>query len=413
MFACLAHQSSMQELDLLNPVLDPRIAFSRASSKTYFGSDGLLHTAAADEWPLEYDPITLQPLGRSVWEQRTNLLLYSHDLTNAYWNAATGGATITANAGIALDGTMTACRVAGSTSFAQIFSNAVVVTGGLRYALSAVITPEQAVGNWALRAYRDASNYAAVELNFSSATPTGVLTEAGTAAASTFSITRVAANSWLVVLLFTPSASLGWSGRFYVNYGTAAAKSAIVDCFQLEAGAFASPYIPTVGSQVTRVRDVPDLADIRTVRFNQARGQTVLLEYQYENGNSFTLMQVLDEDAALDNDWLIYSNNNPDNFIARMYGTSGTPGAHFGGVFTSSRGVPNKGVVATDQGGTSGTLNGAPVVSSSTCVPPSSGLLSARLAQLASGSSVLNGHLRRIRFYPAKLSPPEMLTLAA
>ena len=65
------------ELNLLAPTLDPRITFSRTTTKSYIASDGTRQIAAANVWPREFDPVTLAPLGRSVWEARTNLFLNS------------------------------------------------------------------------------------------------------------------------------------------------------------------------------------------------------------------------------------------------------------------------------------------------------------------------------------------------
>lgn len=49
-----------------------------STTRTYFGSDGLLKTAVANEPIFEYDPVTLALLGmRWEMEQRTNLLLQS------------------------------------------------------------------------------------------------------------------------------------------------------------------------------------------------------------------------------------------------------------------------------------------------------------------------------------------------
>ncbi len=53
-------------LDFMTPTLDARITFTRASPKTYIGSDGARYTAGINESPLEYDPVTLQPIGRSL-----------------------------------------------------------------------------------------------------------------------------------------------------------------------------------------------------------------------------------------------------------------------------------------------------------------------------------------------------------
>jgi hypothetical protein len=59
--------------------------FTSSGGKTYFKADGLMYTSAANEWPLEFDPVTHAVLGRSIWEARQNVCKYSADLTNAAW----------------------------------------------------------------------------------------------------------------------------------------------------------------------------------------------------------------------------------------------------------------------------------------------------------------------------------------
>jgi hypothetical protein len=64
------------------------ITFTRASSATYVGSDGLIKTAATNESRFDHDPTTGESLGLLVEEQRTNLLLHNRDLTQAAWAAS-------------------------------------------------------------------------------------------------------------------------------------------------------------------------------------------------------------------------------------------------------------------------------------------------------------------------------------
>lgn len=273
MLNALAHQSSMQELDLLNPQLDPRITFSRASTKTYFGSDGLLQTAANDVWPLEYDPITLKPIGRSVWEQRTNLLQDSGQFETSFWNKI--GVAVTTGAAVALDGSMTARRVtsAAGASFPQIYSNNVSLTVGAKHTVSLDITPETVAGNCALRAYRDGTNSVALQLDFSGATPVGTLQEVGVTG-STFDIEKSGASRWRVSITFTPAIATGWGLRFYLSYLASApsAASYLIEAAQLEAGVFASPRIINTGSQVTRAADAPVVSDVGVLRYNAITG---------------------------------------------------------------------------------------------------------------------------------------------
>lgn len=64
-------------IDFRSGQLDRILTFTRASSQTYFDSTGTLQTAGTNIPAFDYDPVTLAPLGLSLWEGRTNLLLNS------------------------------------------------------------------------------------------------------------------------------------------------------------------------------------------------------------------------------------------------------------------------------------------------------------------------------------------------
>ena len=57
--------------------LDPRITFTRASTATYIGRDGLVKYAGEDEPRFDHDPDTLESLGLLIEESRTNLITRS------------------------------------------------------------------------------------------------------------------------------------------------------------------------------------------------------------------------------------------------------------------------------------------------------------------------------------------------
>lgn len=96
--------------------LDPRITYTRASTGTYVGADGLIKNAAVNEPRFDHAPTTGESLGLLVEEARTNNVRQSivrPDLpgdTYSFWTLSSG-ATITPNADIAPDGTFTAALV--------------------------------------------------------------------------------------------------------------------------------------------------------------------------------------------------------------------------------------------------------------------------------------------------------------
>ena len=61
------------KLDFANArALDPRITFTRASSASYVGKDGLIKLALPNEPRFDHDPITGESLGLLIEEERTN-----------------------------------------------------------------------------------------------------------------------------------------------------------------------------------------------------------------------------------------------------------------------------------------------------------------------------------------------------
>ena len=114
--------------------------FERASVATYYDADGVLQTAAIDEPRLDHDPVTLEPLGLLVEEERINILLNS-DLpadqsvtltAGQYTLSAWGAGSVSVGAyGSASDGTpLTFTATAGSES--------IVITGDIdRFQLEA------------------------------------------------------------------------------------------------------------------------------------------------------------------------------------------------------------------------------------------------------------------------------------
>jgi len=96
--------------------LDPRITFTRSTTATFTGSDGLIQTAAIDAPRFDYNPVTLAPLGLLIEEQRANLLTYSEQFDNAAWTKIS--TTITANTIIAPDGALSGDLSVADTSSA-------------------------------------------------------------------------------------------------------------------------------------------------------------------------------------------------------------------------------------------------------------------------------------------------------
>jgi len=187
----------------------------------------------------DFDPVTLQPRGLLVEEQRTNLFTYSDDFANAAWTKSS--ATVTANQAVSPDGTTNADLLQITAQFGRLQAGS--VTLGTVYTFSI----------WA----RTASGTRVYSLYDAAGNPIGTLT---------------ATTAWTRhTITFTAPAT----STLYVMQDRNAGP--FVDTFiygaQLEAGAFATSYIPTVASTVTRSADVATInGSLFSQWFNQSEG---------------------------------------------------------------------------------------------------------------------------------------------
>ena len=231
------------KLDFANArALDPRITFTRASTATYVGANGLIKTAGVDEARFDHDPATGESLGLLIEEQRTNLLTWSEDFTNTAW-ILFGTASRTANAVIAPDGNTTADAVT------------LPVGSGIYQFISASANTTYTFSVW-LRSPSISQNVNIVlNTNLGDATQ---LTVTATTTWQRFSITK---TTIVGTTTLTSQLSSGVGNTFYV-WGA-----------QTEVGAFPTSYIPTSGSTVTRSADSASITGTNLTSFyNQSKG---------------------------------------------------------------------------------------------------------------------------------------------
>jgi hypothetical protein len=204
----------------------------------------------------DYDPVTLAPKGLLIEEQRTNLLLQSATFDNAAWNKGTGGA-ISANSVVAPDGTTTADAYTFATS-----------TGVFAY-LSQTVSTASNVANtysiWVKRPLGSGSRTFRLAISDVTISTANSSTFTATETWQRFEFTRTSPNS---------TGSVG-GGFILGGVAPSIAGGEILEVWgaQLEAGAFATSYIPTVASQVTRAADGASMIGNNFARwYNQTEG---------------------------------------------------------------------------------------------------------------------------------------------
>lgn len=254
------------KLDFTNArTLDPRITFTRASTATYVGVNGLIKTAGVDEPRFDHDPITGESLGLLIEESMINYQTYSVDINTG--KGYLTGSTLSSNAATAPDGTTTATRITGSgiDEITRLGWNT-QGTSNTQYNVFSVFVKANS-GTPILGFYSNTFVAGAVAFNIDlSDGSTNTIGGAGS-----FSSKVVAyPNGWYRVTVMGGPGT-GASGSWNINLvpsltsarGSQSGSNASSSYFiwgvqeELSSGFFPTSYIPTSGSTVTRAADLP------------------------------------------------------------------------------------------------------------------------------------------------------------
>ncbi len=260
------------------------VTFTRASGGGRFNASGVYEWLGNDVPRLDYDPVTLQPRGILIEEQRTNLLTYSEQFDNAIWTKS--NATITPNAVVAPDGTPTGdslivSAVAGEHRLARTNLGSTDVR--VQNTLSIYVkNMGQSIVRLYIRNWATAASFVRCTFNLTDGSFSG-LSIGGNGSSPSARIDHVG-NGWYRCALSGIADSAAGTVRADVfvldsseneSYTGDGYSGIYIWGAQLEAGEFPTSYIPTEASQVTRSADV---ASVNTLSpwYNPASGTFVV-----------------------------------------------------------------------------------------------------------------------------------------
>ena len=370
------------------------------------GSSALAYydtTASAYNAPrFDYDPVTLAAKGLLVEESRANLLLYSNDWSNAVW--AKTNITRTAAAALGPDGTFSMTKLEATASAGTSCSQAVVATA-TSHTYSIYVKQGSAAtdaNSFLVFNTTTATVLAQLTVNYA----TGVITQTvGTGATAVNSGNSI----WRIIIPVTSGITIGNSIFCYSCFAGApetAGEFAYASQAQFEAGAFATSVIPTVASQVTRAADV---ASVNTLSpwYNSVAG-TFYAEYDTTvlRVGSTAVYNVVSADAGNSNNQIALYNYS--NFAGGRVVTGGLTQADINGGGSPTNDATIKSGIAYAVNNVAVTANGAAPGTDASVTLPTVDRIS--LGQVAS-TGFLNGHLRRITYYPRRLTNAELQTL--
>lgn len=226
----------------------PTPTFTRASSGTFVGSNGLIQSAAINAPRFDHDPLTLACKGLLIEEQRINVCLQSENLGTT-WTQNYVSASL--NVAVAPDGNTTADKIVENTASAIHGVDQQTTFTAVPYTLSFYAKKD---GRTWIRAFF--SGLASTWFNIDSGT-------VGTVASGFTASIVDAGNGWYRCSISGTAAAGTLSSGVRMATGDGintylgdGVSGVFLWGAQLEAGAFPTSYIPTTTGSVTRSADV-------------------------------------------------------------------------------------------------------------------------------------------------------------
>ena len=302
---------------------------TRATTATRVNSAGLIESVASNVPRLDYSNGTCPSI--LVEPQRTNLLIRSEEFDNVAWTK--GNSSITANAINSPSGTLTADKLVENTSNSSHLLETVLATSiGQAYTLTCFF--KKAERNFAyVGAYTNESKQVYINLTTGAVTNTvGTLVS--------YKVDSLA-NGWFrVSLTFTATTEVypffgisdNGTNLTYTGDGTS---GIYIWGAQLEAGSYATSYIPTTSASVTRNADVIKKTGISSL-IGQTEG-TLFVDFNKTKtyGSSLALPVIIYDSANGINNRIQFLISND---LIELYATDGTNVVYSGGITTLTNG---------------------------------------------------------------------------
>ena len=242
------------------------VTFTRASSGTFTGSDGLIQAATTNESRFDHNPTTGESLGLLVEEARTNLSLRSENFSNAYWVKTS--CTITPDESTAPDGTLTADLWTNTASPGTI-ENSITKDATARTYTASLWVKGTTTQFTVTLDDGTTVNRGRVQFNLST-NATGSIFNDGIFTGTSGTLTRFS-DGW-VRLTVTTTTSTGITIRLRPFFSTTSATVRVWGA-QVEEGAFATSYISTTSATATRAADVASITGSNfSSWYNQTEG---------------------------------------------------------------------------------------------------------------------------------------------
>lgn len=380
----------------------PSITFTRASNATFFNASGVLQTASNDQPRFDHDPATGASRGLLIEEARTNLLERSAEFDNAYWTK--GGTTVSANVATAPDGTTSAERLVETTDNAAHTSwRAISVTSGTSYTFS--VFAKAGTSSILMLTLGDNAFGTPVPRAWFNLSTGAVGSTVGSPSATSI---QSVGNGWYRCSI-TKAATSTATDNFYISitnadgafaiYTGSTSNNFLIWGAQLEAGAFPTSYIPTTTAAATRSADSAVVTPISSF-YNQAEG-TLFAEATTAAFAAYRYLASFSNGTSLVDRNFDMSKSASNTFEGFINAASAAQASLATGQ-TWLSGI-NKSIMAARTDDVATSQNGAAVLADTSATIPTN-LDRLSIGRRPDGSIYLNGHIRKIAYYPRRLS---------
>jgi hypothetical protein len=367
----------------------------------------VLQTAAANVARFDHTPTTGEALGLLVEEQRTNLLTYSANLSNAAWTSNRGSITSTSG-NIAPDGTQTANvftenTASGAHYVFQNFSASV----GQTFTLSCYFKKKER--QYAVLTIANGSGFPATVFDLVN----GVITDQDNLSATI----EPAGNGWYrcsikeeIIGTSTIRVQVGCDENGDVNPYTGDGYSGIfIWGAQLEAAAFATSYIATTSAQVTRSADSASMTGANFSSWFNAGESTVYSEFMRNTtanaiaGGGNTVPRIYS-----------FGTSASGNLQLRLFASTGAeatgPSMYISNTWAANQ--YNKHALAFEVNDAALVRDGGSVVSDSTVTALTADTLAIGQNTIGSGN-IGQGWIRKLSYYPQRLTNAQLQALTS
>ena len=376
-----------------------------------------LLTAQSGVARFDSNPTTGESLGLLIEEQRTNLVTYSEQFDNAVWTKT--NSTITANTIVAPDGTLTGDKLVENTANST-HQLATAATSSATSATFSFYAKPAERSEIIVQCYTSPANTGGtVQFNLLSKTVVSQ-TVISTGTVSGASITDVG-DGWVrCVVSVTGTSSTNLVGVIYLVSGTNTYtgngySGIYIWGAQLEAGSFPASYIKTEASQVTRAADAASMTGANFSSWYRQDEGTVYSEWNSagSQGNGNLIAYSISDNTFDNSQHLIVATSGASNQTSFSVRSSATTSAStvIAGAYTNYS--YRKTATTYQVNNFAAAANGGAVVTDTSGNAPYAVNRLYIGASWVGSSNFLNGTIRKLAFYPARLTNAQLQGLTS